>query len=60
MPNIVYNFSKILFAVVIMLSLVGASGSVLHWLQGKAYHSVRHGLVNMRSINEQLVGKTKD
>ena len=59
METIIFNFFGILFRTVGVLILVGVFVAVLTDMQKKAFDNHHRGLISLRQVNEQLVGKTK-
>lgn len=59
MEAIVFKLFETLFRLMGILIVTGAIANTLLDLQQRAFDSKRVGLVNMLSINQQLVGKTK-
>ena len=59
MPAIIFRVIPELMKWIGFLIMTGLFVSVLADLQQKAFSSKKIGLLNMSSVNEQLVGKTK-
>ncbi|MFZ4402814.1 MAG: hypothetical protein ACOYOK_01820 [Pseudobdellovibrionaceae bacterium] len=59
MEELVSKIIQTVFKLVITLMIGGTLASAMIDIKKKAFHSTRTGLISMRKINEQLVGKTK-
>jgi len=59
MEGYIVKMIQAVFKLVITLMIGGAFVSAMIDIQKKAHYSLRTGLISMRQINEQLVGKTK-
>jgi hypothetical protein len=59
MENFIVKTFGALYQAVGVLLFCGLMASVLGDIQKRAFNSKQVGLVNMLSVNQQLVGKTK-